>query len=69
VLTRGFEVQSRTESEWEDAILKGLDVWRRVEANDGGIVIGDFETRTFMYEPTRTRTTAGRQRSYAGKVE
>lgn len=62
-LTRGFEVQSRTESQWEEAILKGLDVWRRVEASDGGIVIGDFATRTFKYAPTRTRTTVGRRRS------
>jgi len=48
-LTRGFEVQSRTESQWEEAILRGLEVWRLVEANDGGTVVGDFGTRTFMY--------------------
>lgn len=62
-LTRGFEVHSRTELQWEEAILKGLDVWRRVEANDGGIVIGDFATRTFKYARTGTRKTVGRRRS------
>jgi NTP pyrophosphatase (non-canonical NTP hydrolase) len=62
-LTRGFEVHSRTESQWEEAILKGLDVWRRVEANDGGIVIGNFATRTFKYAPPGTRKTVGRRRS------
>jgi NTP pyrophosphatase (non-canonical NTP hydrolase) len=62
-LTRGFEVQSRTESQWEEAILKGLDVWRRVEASDGGIVIGDFAKKKFTYSPTGTRKTVGRRRS------
>lgn len=54
-LTRGFEVHTRTESEWEEAILKGLNVWRQVEAHDGGTVSGDFGRRTFSFTPPATR--------------
>ena len=54
-LTRGYEVQSRTESEWEEAILKGLEVWRQVEAHDGGTVVGDFERRRFSFAASRPR--------------
>lgn len=58
-LTRGYEVQSRTESEWEEAILKGLEAWRQVETHDGGTVIGDFERRTFRFAARRSpRRTA-----------
>ena len=49
-LTRGFEVHSRREVEWEEAILKGLEVWRSVDQADGGTVIGDFASRTFRFE-------------------
>ncbi|WP_163868260.1 nucleoside triphosphate pyrophosphohydrolase family protein [Myxococcus eversor] len=57
-LTRGFEVHARTEAEWEEAILKGLAVWRQVEAHDGGIVTGDFARRSFMFSPPDGRTKA-----------
>lgn len=66
-LTRGFEVHARTESEWEDAILKGLDVWRQVEAHDGGTVSGDFERGTFSFNPpTRRRERSGARAAAAG---
>lgn len=57
-LTRGFEVHERTEAEWEDAILKGLSVWRQVEAHGGGTVVGDFSRRSFKFRrpPKRMRT-------------
>jgi NTP pyrophosphatase (non-canonical NTP hydrolase) len=57
-LTRGFEVHARTEAEWEEAILKGLDVWRQVEAHDGGSVTGDFARRSFTFSPPDGRTRA-----------
>ncbi len=57
-LTRGFEVHARTEAEWEEAILMGLDVWRQVEAHDGGTVMGDFARRTFTFSPPDGRTKA-----------
>lgn len=54
-LTRGLEVNRRTEAEWEAAIIRGLDVWRQVEAHDGGTVRGDFRRGTFKFAPPRAR--------------
>ncbi len=64
-LTRGFEVHARTEAEWEEAILKGLAVWRQVEAHDGGSVTGDFARRSFTFSPPDgpTRARAGKRRT------
>lgn len=54
-LTRGFEVYERTEAQWEEAILKGLAVWRQVDAHGGGEIEGDFLRSTFEFRaPTRT---------------
>lgn len=50
-LTRGFEVHVRTEAEWEEAILKGLEVWRQVEQHGGGTVVGDFRRSKFAFRP------------------
>lgn len=50
-LTRGFEVHRCTELEWENAILKGLDVWRKVERHDGGTVRGDYDQQLFEFIP------------------
>ncbi|WP_434299322.1 nucleoside triphosphate pyrophosphohydrolase family protein [Corallococcus exiguus] len=61
-LTRGFEVHARTEAEWEEAILKGLAVWRQVEAHDGGTVTGDFARRSLTFSPPD-----GRMRAKSGK--
>lgn len=69
-LTRGFEVHARTESEWEEAILKGLNVWRQVEAHDGGTVRGDFRRRTFSFTPpTRRRARPGAHAAAADSAE
>lgn len=48
-LTRGFEVHTRTESEWEAAILAGLSVWRDLQLHGGGEVFGDLRHRTFHF--------------------
>jgi len=50
-LTRGYEVHVRTEAEWEQAILAGLDVWRKVDGHNGGTVIGNFTKASFRYAP------------------
>ncbi len=55
-LTRGFEVNVRTEAEWEEAILKGIEVWRQIEAHDGGTVVGDFTRRSFTFSPKGGRS-------------
>jgi NTP pyrophosphatase (non-canonical NTP hydrolase) len=54
-LTRGFEVHVRTEAEWEKAILAGLEVWRQVEMNNGGKVMGDFARHAFTFAKPRLR--------------
>nr|VFK78320.1 MAG: MazG nucleotide pyrophosphohydrolase domain-containing protein [Candidatus Kentron sp. SD] len=48
---RGYEVEVCPLRLWERAILDGYAVFRRVLANNGGIVIGDRHTRTITYRP------------------
>nr|VFK42688.1 MAG: MazG nucleotide pyrophosphohydrolase domain [Candidatus Kentron sp. SD]VFK48331.1 MAG: MazG nucleotide pyrophosphohydrolase domain [Candidatus Kentron sp. SD] len=48
---RGYEVEACPLRLWERAILDGYAVFRRVLANNGGIVIGDRHTRTITYRP------------------
>lgn len=47
---RGFEVERCPLRLWEKAILTGYDVFRQVQANEGGTVIGDRGERTLVYE-------------------
>jgi hypothetical protein len=49
----GYEVQDCPLKLWEDAILQGYDVFRKVRANNGGIVIGDRGNRKVTYKPLR----------------
>lgn len=48
---RGYEVESCPLKLWEQAILEGYKVFRQVRANNGGIVVGDRETRAITYRP------------------
>lgn len=45
----GYEVQDCPLKLWEDAILQGYAVFRKVQQNNGGIVIGDRSKRTLEY--------------------
>ncbi len=45
-MTSHLEVSIRTEGEWEQAILTGLNVWRQVKANGKGRIHADLERRT-----------------------
>ena len=36
---------------WEDAILQGYDVFRRVRKEEGGIVCGDRARRRLEFRP------------------
>jgi NTP pyrophosphatase (non-canonical NTP hydrolase) len=45
-LTGGLEVSARSAHQWEEAILAGYDVWRRVKAHGGGVIEVDLEERT-----------------------
>lgn len=47
----GYEVEKCPLKLWEDAILQGYSVFRQVRKNNGGIVIGDRESRTISYRP------------------
>nr|WP_281719403.1 nucleoside triphosphate pyrophosphohydrolase family protein [Nitrosomonas nitrosa] len=49
----GYEVQDCPLKLWEDAILQGYEVFRKVRANNGGIVIGDRGNRRITYKPLR----------------
>ena len=48
---RGYEVQACPLKLWEQAILKGYEVFRLIRENDGGIVAGDRDTRDIEYRP------------------
>jgi hypothetical protein len=43
------EVRGRSAAEWENAILRGFDVWRKVRQNDGGTVKGDLVNRSLEF--------------------
>lgn len=48
---KGYEVEDCPLGLWERAILDGYTVFRQVQANRGGVVIGDRKTRTIGYRP------------------
>lgn len=45
----GYEVERCPLKLWEDTILQGYAVFRKVRENNGGIVVGDREKRTLSY--------------------
>lgn len=47
---QGYEVENCPLKLWEEAILKGYEVFRQVRNNNGGIVIGNRKTRTIKYK-------------------
>lgn len=50
-ITSGLSVSVRTEAEWEDAIVTGIQVWRELHQSGGGIVRGDLKTRKLVAQP------------------
>jgi hypothetical protein len=48
-MTEPFEVRSRTETDWEAAIMKGYELFRILIKNNGGEVYFDMEKRTANY--------------------
>ena len=46
---RGYEVEQCPLKLWERAILQGYDVFRQLLHNQGGIVVGDRESRSISY--------------------
>ena len=47
---QGYEVEECPLKLWERAILEGYEVFRQVRNNNGGIVVGDRETRTIRHQ-------------------
>jgi NTP pyrophosphatase (non-canonical NTP hydrolase) len=47
----GYEVEACPMKLWEDAILQGYDVFRRVRKHEGGIVCGDRTRRKLEFRP------------------
>ncbi len=45
-MTSHLEVSSRTEGDWERAIMTGFDIWRQVRARGKGRIHADLEHRT-----------------------
>lgn len=48
---QGYEVERCPLKLWEDAILQGYAVFRKVKENNGGIVIGNRTNRSISYRP------------------
>jgi len=46
---RGYEVEECPLYLWEQAIIQGYDVFRKIKDNNGGVVIGDKANRTISY--------------------
>lgn len=46
---KGYEVEKCPLILWEEAILKGFEVFRKVEKNNGGVVVGNRIDRTIEY--------------------
>lgn len=49
-MTEHLEVRVRTEAEWQNAILKGYDVWRAVAKDGSGRINFDAEKGMFKFE-------------------
>ena len=47
---RGYEVEECPAKLWEDAILQGFEVFRKVRDNEGGRIIGDKKNRKISYK-------------------
>ncbi len=48
---QGYEVDRCPLKLWEEAILQGYAVFRKLKENNGGIVIGNRKSRTISYRP------------------
>ncbi|HEY2414278.1 MAG TPA: nucleoside triphosphate pyrophosphohydrolase family protein [Pirellulaceae bacterium] len=53
-VVKGWEIQARSMSDWESAILQGFESWRQIRLNGGGRVQANLPNRTltFVAEPT-----------------
>lgn len=49
-MTHPFEVRDKSLREWEQAILSGYSVWRKMRENRGGVFVGSSALRSVSYE-------------------
>ena len=50
-MTAGVEVKDRTTGEWNETLLSGFKVWRKLRENKGGTVTGDLLNSTLTFTP------------------
>lgn len=48
-ITSLLEVKQRSMSEWQKAILMGLEVWRKVLLNSGGLIVVNLDRQELVY--------------------
>lgn len=52
-MVRGYEVESRPLWMWEEAIVRGFEVFRELRKNKGGIVVADMTRHRLTYRPLK----------------
>jgi len=52
-MTAQLEVSVRSLSDWEDAILQAFEVWRAIQAHNGGFVLCNLDSRRLLFAPDR----------------
>jgi hypothetical protein len=51
-MTAHLEVSCRSAREWEQAIMKGFEVWRAVRAKGGGAILVDMDRGSAEFHDT-----------------
>ena len=54
-MTSKLEVRNRTAWEWNDALMTGFTIWRKLIKHEGGTVKGDLNKRTLVYIKSFTK--------------
>lgn len=52
-MVKGYEVESRPLWMWEEAIIRGFDVFRDLRKNKGGVVVADMVRHRLTYRPLK----------------
>jgi len=52
-MVRGYEVEERSLWMWEEAIIKGFEVFRELRRHRGGIVVADMARHRLTYRPSK----------------
>ncbi|RZK12940.1 MAG: nucleotide pyrophosphohydrolase [Flavobacterium sp.] len=56
-MTDHLEVKDRTEKEWEEAILQGYTIWRKLQTQKEGFITVDMEKRLLSFQPLSNNET------------